>query len=200
MVDRLVGAELTRAGELRLARRRDDHPSAQRLCDRERRRGHAAAYAPDEDGLALAQPGARDEHAVGGLEHERERSRVLERDLIRQRVDILRRHDHELCVRAVEALADDRDPPVAVLDSGIDHDALAGVGAETCAVGAEDARLRHRRETLADPEIQMVERGGAQLNEHLAVARLGIGSILVDEHARIPVDVDAYRFHGTIRP
>ncbi len=38
-------------------------------------------------------------------------------------------------------------------------------------VGAEDARLRHRRKTLADPDVEMVERRGAQADQHLARAR-----------------------------
>ena len=60
---------------------------------------------------------------------------------------------------------------VAVLEPGVDHDALAGVGADARAVGAEDARLRHRREALAHPEVEVVQRRRAQLDQHLARRR-----------------------------
>ena len=71
---------------------------------------------------------------------------------------------------AVGVLADDADP-LAVLDPGVDHDALARVAADACAVGAEDARLRHRGQPLAHPEVEVVQRGGAELDQHLARRR-----------------------------
>src|SRR5439155_1659420 len=56
--------------------------------------------------------------------------------------------------------------------------------------------LRHRRQAFADPEIEVVERRRPELDQHLAVARLGIRSVLVDEHLGAAVLVDAYRLHG----
>jgi hypothetical protein len=87
------------------------------------------------------------EQPVGGLEHEREGGRLLERDLVRQRVDVRLRDGHQLRMCAVHVLADHGDL-LAVLDPGVDHDALAGVLAEARAVRAEDPRLRHEGRPL----------------------------------------------------
>ena len=51
----------------------------------------------------------------------------------------------------------DPETRTAVVEPGVDHDALAGVDADPRAVGAEDPRLRHGRQPLADPEVEMVE-------------------------------------------
>ena len=50
----------------------------------------------------------------------------------------------------------------AVLETRVDDDPLAGVDSDAGPVGAEDARLWYRREPLPDPEIEVVERRGAQ--------------------------------------
>src|SRR2546421_592537 len=76
--------------------------------------------------------------------------------------------------------------------------AVATVDTESGAVRAEDAGLRHRRHTLADPQVQMVERGGTQLDEHLAVARHRVGCFLVDEHVGTAIGMDTHRAHGRI--
>ena len=71
------------------------------------------------------------------------------------RVDVRRRHRDQLRVRAVAVLADHVDRAVRRLDARVDDDALADLEARDAvaerlddpgAVGAEDARLRHRRE------------------------------------------------------
>ena len=100
---------------------------------------------------------------------------------------------------AVGVLADDRDAAV-VLDPGVDDHALVGPGDDPGAVGAEDARLRDRRETLADPEVEMVERRRPQLHEHVVRAGFRIGHLFVPQHLGAAVLVDSDRFHVTIRP
>ena len=88
----------------------------------------------------------------------------------------------------------------AVLEPRVDDDALAGIGANPGAVGAEDARLRHRRQALSDPEVEVVQRRRAQLDEDFACARDGIRRVLVAEHLRSAVLVDANCLHrrGTL--
>ena len=84
-------------------------------------------------------------------------------------------------MRAVHVLAHDGDPPVAMVEAGVDDDALAvveGAGA----VGAEDARLGHGREPLAHPEVEMVQRRRAQVDEDFALLRRRVGRILVAQH------------------
>ncbi len=82
------------------------------------------------------------------------------------RIHVGRRHGDQLGVRPVTVLADDVDGAVGRLYAGVDHHALSRLEAvhaaaerfdDAGAVGAEDARLRHRREALADPDVQMVQ-------------------------------------------
>ena len=53
---------------------------------------------------------------------------------------------------------------------------------------------------FADPEIEMVQRRRAQLDEDFTCARDGIRRVLVAEHLRAAVLVDANRLHrrGTL--
>ena len=108
-------------------------------------------------------------------------------------------------MRSVGVLADDGDASVAEVDPGIDDDActrLVGVAAHDDAgpVGAEDSRFRHRGKAFADPDVEVVERRSAELDQHLVGARLGIRRVLVAKHLRPAVGVDSYGFHVTIRP
>src|SRR5919204_3990829 len=97
-------------------------------------------------------------------------------------------------MRAVGVLADDGDR-LAVLESRIDHDPLAGVDPDPCAIGAEDPRLRHRRKPLADPEVEVIERGCPELDDDLARPRLRIGRVLVAQDLRATVLVNTYGPH-----
>ena len=101
-------------------------------------------------------------------------------------------------------LADHVNPPVAHLDAGIEDDALADLQAghsvaqcldHSGPVGAEDARLRHGRQSLANPDVEMVQRRGAEAHEHLARSSLRIGCLLEHEHLGPAVLVDSHRPH-----
>ena len=124
--------------------------------------------------------------------------------LVGDGVDVRRGHGDQLGVRAVAVLADHVDPAAARLDAGVEDDALAGLEAadavaerldDARAVGAEDARLRDGRQALADPDVEMVERGGAEADEHLARPGHRIGRLLEHEHLRAAVLMDPNRAH-----
>jgi len=76
--------------------------------------------------------------------------------------------------------------PGHVLAERLDH---------TGPVGAEDPRLRDGRQALADPDVEVVERGGAEPDEHLAGAGERIGRLLEHEHLGPAVLVDPNRAH-----
>jgi len=156
VVDDRVGAEPARPLQLRVGRRCREHARAERLGDRERSRGDATADSPDEDPFACTKLRLRDEHPVGRLEHQRERRRLLERELVGDRHHVIRGHRDQLGVRAVAVLADDQP---AVVEARVDHDPLAVVDALAGAVRAEDPRLRHRGSSAADPEVDAIQRG-----------------------------------------
>ena len=101
-------------------------------------------------------------------------------------------------------LADHVDPAAARLDPGVEDDALAELEAghalaerldDAGSVGAEDARFRYRRQSLADPDVEMVQRRGAQADEHLAGPELRIRRLLEHEHLGPAVLVDPNRAH-----
>ena len=106
----LVGAELAGPLELRVARRGDDRPAAERLRDRERRRRDAAADPPDQHPLARLEARLGHEHPVGGLEDERERAASSNESSSGIGWTALRGHGDELGVRPVAVLAEDLDP------------------------------------------------------------------------------------------
>ena len=66
------------------------------------------------------------------------------------------------------------------------------------AVCAEDPRLRHGRQPLADPDVEVVERRGPEADEHLSRAGDRIGDLLDAEDLRAAVLVDPGGEHGTI--
>lgn len=99
---------------------------------------------------------------------------------------------------SVHVLPDDCDL-VAVLEGRIDHDPFAGILARAGPVGAQDPRLRHRRKSFTNPEIEMVERRGTKTDQYLAGAWFRVGCILVAQDLRAPVLMNPNRFHaGTI--
>src|SRR4029079_8580786 len=163
--------------------------------DLERRRRDAAADPPDQDPLARPELRPRDEHPERGLVDEREGGGGLERDPVGQRKDIRLGHRDQLSVGAVGVLADHGDR-VAVLETGIDDDALAGVDPDAGAVSTKDARLRHRGKPLPHPEVEVVERRRTELHEPLARPGDGVGNLLVAEHLWAAVLMDPHCLHG----
>ena len=179
---------------------------AEGLRDLERRGRDAAADAPYEHPLAFTEAGLRHEHPVGRLEHEREGGRLLERDVVGKEIDVRGRHGDQLGVRPVGVLADHGHAAV-VHDAGVDDDALPGLEAldalaqildDACAVRAEDPRLRHGRQALAHPHVQVIQRCGAQPDQHLAGGGRRIRDVLVAQHLGTAVLVDANRLHARV--
>jgi hypothetical protein len=79
--------------------------------------------------------------------------------------------------------------PVDALPERLDH---AG------AVCTEDPRLRHGRQPLADPDVEVVERRGTEADEHLSRAGNRIRDVLDPDDVRAAVLVDPGGEHGTI--
>ena len=171
----LASARPRRPLELLVARGRDDRPRAESLGRSSSPPSRRRRRYPRRGPIRPPEPCARDEHAVGGLEDERERGSLLEAQAVGNRIDVRRRHGDELGVCPVRVLADDRDL-VAVLDARVDHDAPSeAVGRRRAhdagAVGAEDARLGDGGPALTDPEVEVIQRGRAQLDEDVARRR-----------------------------
>jgi hypothetical protein len=95
---------------------------------------------------------------------------------------------------AVGVLADHGDP-VAVLDPRVDQHAPSRI-VHACAVGAEDAGLRDRRQAAPYPDVEMVQRCGAKVDQDVIRPRFRIRSVLVAQNLRPAVLVDADGLHS----
>src|SRR5208282_111312 len=74
-------------------------------------------------------------------------------------------------------------------------DVLADLGHFACDVASENVRQLHPRQSLAHPDIEMVERAGPHPNQHLIFTRLGIGHVFVSEDFGTTELMNANGFH-----
>ena len=104
-------------------------------------------------------------------------------------------------MRSVHVLAHD---PGSVVEARVDHDLVAlGEAVDSLAepdddarsVGPEDPGLRRRGKPAAEPDVEVVEGGRPEADQHLAGARLRVGDVLVAENLGPAVLVDADRLH-----
>ena len=63
-------------------------------------------------------------------------------------------------------------------------------------IAAQDVGQLDTGQPFANPEVQMVQRAGLDANEHLILAGLGVGYVLVAENFRTPELVNADGFHN----
>ncbi len=125
---------------------------AERLRDRSEAVATPLPIPQTKHPFALDEPSPRHEHPVGGLEDEREGGRLLERELVRQRIDVVGRERDQLGVRPVHVLAHDLG---AVVEAGVDDDGVA---------------LREAVDALAEPDD---DAGSVGARESAAWARRG---------------------------
>ena len=131
---------------------------------------------------------------------------MLERQRVIEREHLLGGNGDQLAVRAVGVLTDDGNR-VAVLETRVDHDAIARCEAldtftdgldDARAVRTQDARLRDGRETLAHPDVEVVQRRRAQADQDLTGCRARDPERPRRQNLRSAVLVDPDRLHGTI--
>jgi hypothetical protein len=100
-------------------------------------------------------------------------------------------------------LTDDHDPSLPG-NAWVENDSIAygeavdarpERGDDPGPVGPEYSRLRHRGETSADPEIEMVQPRRPHLDEHFPRAGLGIRNLLDHEDLWSAVFVDPSGLH-----
>jgi hypothetical protein len=94
-----------------------------------------------------------------------------------------------------------------LVEAGIEHDAVSfGEAVDALAepddhagpVRAEDPRLRSGGKPAAQPDVEVVERGGPEADQDLAGPGLRVGSVLEAQDLRPAVLVDADRLHRAI--
>ena len=174
--------------ELLAARRRDDRARSESAAQLERCERDASSDPPDQHPLALAYRGLGHQHAVRRLEHERERRALFERERFGEWVQLPRWDRLQLAVRPVRVLSDHRD--LAVMeDPGVDTTRSPTANPRRRrreqrrlrSVRSQYARLGHGWQAFANPDVQMVETRGPQLDQDLSGTGLRIRDVLVPE-------------------
>ncbi len=164
----VVGAEPSARASFSSPRRGDDHVRPERWAS-DRGRRHTATDAPHEHPLTGPRRRARVtsmRYAVSNTSGNAAASSNERSPGIANRG---RGHGDQLGVSAVARLADDVHLPV-LHDPRVEHDPLVRPGQHPGSVGAEDPRLRAQTAVLANPDVEMVERRRAQLDQDVALA------------------------------
>src|SRR5690606_34129980 len=203
-----VGAERPDPLDVLAGRDRED-PRAREFRDLDRRRRDATRRTGHQHVLARAQSPAADQPSPRRLVDERRGGRLLERHLVRERVHVHRRDRHVLREAALRVLAQDPVahahrllPELAPLAAAaperrVDDDPRARLEALDARAELRDdagdvraADVRHRRldrQPAPDPQVQMVQRRGTDLDQDLARTRGRAGDI-VDPHDLGPAE------------
>jgi hypothetical protein len=180
--DRHVEAKGLEALELGGRSRSADDLRAQRLARLQRRHPHARGHPGDEQPLARLQPPLRHQHVVHYGEDERNRGRLLERQVHRDRQRFAPVHEHVLGKRAGGAahhpLTCAHHLAGGFLPGGLGgaggHQAMAGdelAAIQPCGAHAHQdlvaARLRHRR--LAQIQDGLIALRFQEIGSHCAL-------------------------------
>src|SRR6266581_4657422 len=220
VVNPVIGAKLLGFLELFVGAGRGDDASPEGFGDLYRGAAYAAARSEDEDVFAGLQLGAGHQYVPGGLEDQRNRSSLFERQIFRVRQAIHFRGADIFGAAAVNHVAKIGGLPAVVVQTSYasrafaaanqrrEHDLLADASrgyiladlsdlARNVASGNVRQRNRHVRQTAADPEVKVIQRAGLDAHENLIWLDLWLGVVLVLENFRPAVLMKNDCFHGT---
>src|SRR6266571_3348611 len=207
VVDHVIGAKLPGFLELFVAAGRGDDARAEEFGDLYRSAADAAPCSQDEHVFAGLQLGPGDEHVPGGLEHERYRSSLFERQIFRVRQAIHFRGADEFSATAVNHVAKIGGLPAVVVQTSYasrafaaanqrrEHDLLADASrgyirsyfrdfAGHVAAGNVRQRDRHVWQAAAHPKIQVIQRTGLNADEDFVWADGGVRCVCVLQDVR----------------
>jgi len=167
--------------------------------------------------LSDAQEGAAYKHVPRSKEHERHAGGVHEVERVGDGDHVDLGYSNQLTVAAVDGIAQHGElraeivmaahAPLAViaedhrgeqnagarLDAG---DVLARLDHLACHVAAENMRQLHPGQSFAYPQIKMVQRAGANSNQHVVLAQDGIRHLFVLQDLRPTELMNADCFHA----
>jgi hypothetical protein len=195
VVDAVVHAERAQPLELRVGRRRREHPRPCALRQLDRGGANAAPAALDQHRFAGLQAPELEEAVVGGAERDRHARGLLDREAVGH--DPRRAHGHraQRGVRAERAHRDHALPDAPVGDLGADLADHAG------ALVADDVRTRGQFAAGAAEHVAALDADRLHLDQHALGVALRVGHVLVAEDARAPgLVVDGGLHLGPPRP
>jgi hypothetical protein len=207
------------APELLLVSRRDADGEPDTLRDLERGEGHAPPDSDDEERLARPGLPLGDEHPPGGEEGQGKGGGFLPGEPLRLRIridlgsdDVFGESPPDMLAEQVEGHAEGMFPPEAELarsavDSGIQDNLVSRFHARhPRAREIDDARavrshhVRHgkrdSRDSVADEDVEVVERPRAQADPHLTRPGNGVGKVVVPDLVYVPVPGEKGSLHG----
>ena len=221
VVEHVLGAECARA--IHLVRRRcREHARAGHARELDGRLADAAPAREHEDRVVLAHARARHEHVPRGEKGERERSRGDEVYVCRKRDQILDWDRNHFGVTTIGLETEDVVPDAVIVtprsawralaaaDAGLQHHfrawrdrCVADRRHFTGDIASRDVRQgqRHALDATPLPQVQVIQRTRAHVNNRASGGRLRIRRILVSEDIGVTMLVEANCLHdSTLMP
>src|SRR5216683_4141034 len=221
VVNQVIGAELPGFLELFVGAGRGDDARAEEFGDLYRGAADTAPCSQDEHVFARLQLGAGDKHVPGGLEDERNRSSLFERQIFRVRQAIHFRGAREFGAAAVNHIAKIGGLPAVVVQTSYasrafaaanqrrEHDLLADANrgdiranlrdfAGNVATGNVRQRDRHVGQAASDPEIEVIESAGLDAHEDIIRAQWGRRRVGISQNVGSAVLLKHDRFQLTL--
>ena len=219
VVDPVVHPELGGAGELLVGGGVADHGRSRHVRELDGGRADAAADRVDHHGLAGLEVAAREEHVPRGAEGDLHRGGLGVGELLGDAHQVPGRAGEPLRVAAGGAEADVVGVRAERLAAGAAEaalaagrhqqrhhavadlpalDALAELGDPADDLEAEDERRldREARGALADVDVEVVERAGRDVDQHLARAGPRVGNVFEPKHVDSAELVEHDRLHA----
>src|SRR5438094_8332124 len=186
------------------------------LCNLNGRDANARAGSEHQDCLARTDAGAAHQHVPCRKKHKGHASRLIEIEAVGNWNYVYSGHGNEFAIGAVYTVAKNGKLRAFGFHSGDtlltvitevhrrEEHALAGLEPSYIFAGlddfsrniaAQDVRQVDARETLADPNIKMVQGASSDANQHLILARFRIRNIFVAQDFRTAKFVNADGFH-----
>src|SRR5208283_952854 len=191
VVDAEISAQFFPLCQLGFIPGRRDHPTAEELCDLNRRDADAGTRSEHQHGLPGAHAGTSDQHVPGCDEHQGHARRLNEIERVGYRDRARGRDGDQLTIPSVHAIAENGEGATLILQA---LNTLLTVPAEmhrghqyslTCLesadiltdfryfagyVAPQNVRQFHSGQPLAYPYIQMIQRARSHANHYLVLA------------------------------
>ena len=219
VVDAVVCAEFAALGQLRLITRSRNHAAMKKFGELNCSYADAGTRAQHQHSLSWTNAGTPDEHVPRRHKHERHARGLIEIERVGNRNHVCRRHRDQFAVASVDAVAEDGKLAAMVLQSGNALLAMAAVvhrrqqhplpGLESADVlahldyfarnvAAKNVRQLYSRQSLAHPDIQMIQRTCPHTHQNLIFAQLRIGDVFVGQNFRSAELMNTDCFHKDV--
>ena len=217
MVDGVVGTKFASLRQFAVVAGSGDDHGAEHFADLDGCGAHTRAAAHNENRLARAKLRVAHQHVPRREEHQWHGGGLHKTERVGNGKYTRARNGNQLAVSAFGIVPEHGELRTEILASAvallavatIKHgreqdtstyfevgDVLATIGDFTCDIAAEYVRQLYPGKPFAHPEIEMVECAGANANEDMIFAQLGIGRVFVLQDFWTTKLVNANSFHA----